>query len=648
MNKIVPGVQTFAVPLDKLDLSDTNVRRTHPDAEIEALAASIEAMGLLQNLGVMPALDAGGEPNGRYEVIAGGRRLRALRLLAKRKKLAKAAPIDCKLVPRESGAEASLAENCQQVTMHPADAFEAFSGLHAEGKGQSVERIAARFGVSAHTVKQRLRLAAVSPRLLAEFRAGRLTLEQVMAYTVSDDHAAQERVYDTLPSWANQPHAIRAKLTEGDVPAHDRRAVFVGAEDYEAAGGTVRRDLFSTAADGGWFTDAALLDKLVVERLDREAETVRAEGWGWVQVAPCLPPDFWSHRRIAPKHAPLTEEQEERLSELGRRYDALAEEAGGDPTEGQEAELDAIQEEIDAIEAQERRYDPDEVARSGAWIVLGHEGVRIERGVMRPGEDLPGRPGATIQVPGNEAGQDADPDAVDAPNGKPAVLSAALRSELLAHRTAALQAEVAARPDLAVRVLLHSLLLERVSGPWGSVAKLSLHGPALNAACPGIGETPARKRLAELTAVEVTNPLRLPERDGLLAWVLAMDTPEVLKLLAVLVAHGIDAGDDDWTTPKGAASNAARVARAAGLDMARWWTPTPDTYLARVPKGLILAAVREGADAAAAAGIEGMKKRPMAEAAGRALDGKGWVPTLLRVPGTARDTGAEAAPEAQG
>ena len=68
------------IPLDKLVLSSTNVRKTPPSAAEEAeLKASIRARGLKQNLVVHPAsLD----PTDVHAVTAGGRRLKALQELA--------------------------------------------------------------------------------------------------------------------------------------------------------------------------------------------------------------------------------------------------------------------------------------------------------------------------------------------------------------------------------------------------------------------------------------------------------------------------------------------------------------------------------------------------------------------------------------
>jgi len=230
------------IPLSKLVPSLANVRKTGRDVGIEELAASIVAHGLLQNVAVRPVLDGEGKETGKFEVVAGGRRLAALKLLAKRKAILKNYPVPCALVTVFSGEEVSLAENIFQAPMHPADQYEAFARLHVE-QGQSAEDIAARFGVTPAVVKQRLRLGAVSPVLMNIYREGEMSLEQLMAFTITDDHALQERVWREL-TWNKSKEMIRRLLTEGHVDCTDRRVRFVGIEDYEAAGGHVVRDLF--------------------------------------------------------------------------------------------------------------------------------------------------------------------------------------------------------------------------------------------------------------------------------------------------------------------------------------------------------------------------------------------------------------------
>lgn len=231
------------IPLSKLSLSQSNVRRIKAGVSIEDLAEDIARRGLLQGLSVRPIRGEDGAETGRYEIPAGGRRFRALELLVKQKRLAKDAPVPC--IVREDGIaeEDSLAENVQRAPLHPLDQFRAFQALR--DKGQSEEEIAAVFFVSVSIVKQRLKLAAVSPRLLDIYAEDGLTLDQLMAFTVSDNHERQEQVFDSLThSYDKQPHAIRRMLTEHTVRASDKRVRFVGLDAYIEAGGTIMRDLF--------------------------------------------------------------------------------------------------------------------------------------------------------------------------------------------------------------------------------------------------------------------------------------------------------------------------------------------------------------------------------------------------------------------
>src|SRR6202040_1594428 len=106
--------------------------------------------------------------------------------------------------------------------------------------------------VSPAIVKQRLRLASVSPKLHEVYAEDGMTLEQLMAFTVTSDHTRQEQVWEALSRSHNrEAYFIRRQLTEGAVRAADRRAQFVGTDTYEAAGGVVMRDLFEHD-DGGW------------------------------------------------------------------------------------------------------------------------------------------------------------------------------------------------------------------------------------------------------------------------------------------------------------------------------------------------------------------------------------------------------------
>ena len=277
---------TRDVPFNKLVLSQSNVRRTKAGISIEDLAEDIARRGLLQSLNVRPVLDAAGAETGVFEIPAGGRRYRALEQLVKQKRLSKTAPVPC--IVRDptvevSAEEDSLAENVQRVALHPLDQFRAFKALCDQGAGE--EEIAARFFVPPAVVKQRLRLASVSEKLLGIYAKDGMTLEQLMAFTVTTDHARQEQVWEALQqSYNKEAYLIRRQLTESAVSASDRRARFVSVKEYEAAGGVVLRDLFEDDG-GGWLQDVALLDRLATEKLAVEAENIATEGWKWIEVA---------------------------------------------------------------------------------------------------------------------------------------------------------------------------------------------------------------------------------------------------------------------------------------------------------------------------------------------------------------------------
>lgn len=304
LSESATGTEIF-IPLNRLKKSPRNARKTpHSADHIEALAASIAAKGLFQNLVVEPEANEAGEATGFYFVTIGeGRRLAQL-LRAKRKEIKKTETIRCILDTANDRQEISLDENVTRANMHPADEFEAFREL-ADNRVWGAEEIAARFGVSAHVVKQWLRLGAVSPKLMQVYRDGDLNLDQLMAFTVTEDHARQEQVHASL-GYNREPWIIRRDLTRTHVKANDRRAVFVGPEAYTEAGGTIARDLF-TEDRGGYYDDSALLDRLVLEKLEGIATGLKAEGWKWTEAFIDFP-HAHGFRRVYPRPVELCEE----------------------------------------------------------------------------------------------------------------------------------------------------------------------------------------------------------------------------------------------------------------------------------------------------------------------------------------------------
>jgi ParB family chromosome partitioning protein len=626
------------VPLNKLKKSPRNARRTpHAEADIETLAASIAAKGVLQAPVVEPETDEAGAATGCYLVTIGeGRRL-ALALLAKRKAIKKTEPVRCVVDLAHDPHEISLDENVTRFRMHPADEFEAFQRL-GEERGLGAEEIGARFGVSAQVVRQRLRLGAVSPVLMARYRAGDLTLDQMMAYAVSEDHARQEQVFDQLGP-DRPPYLIRRTMTEAKVMASDRRAAFVGAEAYGEAGGAILRDLF-TEDGGGWFEDPALLDRLVAEKLAGIAQQVRdGEGWKWAEAHIDFPRAL-GLARVYPHPVERPEEERARMAALSEEYDALVSE--WDAVEELPPEVEARFAEIDAaLDAfgDGTAFAPDEIARGGVFVILGQDGVaRVERGLIRP-EDVPApEPEPEAEAEGGETGgtesgeEGASAAAEEADEDAGAPLSERLVLDLTAHRTLALRDALGASPTVALSAVVHSLALFAFYPPYDRASCLEIKGVStyFDGHAPGIDESRAGRSIAER---HERWAVRLPkDAADLWAFVQGVSATDLLDLLAHCASLTVNAVRTPFDRKPGAWAHADRLAQAVDLDMAGYWSATVASYLGRVTKARIGEAVREAVSEEAAERIGGMKKPDMASEAEALLAGKGWLPNLLRAP----------------
>ena len=633
------------IPLNKLKKSPRNARKTpHSEAIIEALAASIAVKGMLQNLVVEPELDASGEPTGSYFVTVGeGRRLAQL-LRVKRKEIRKTEPVLCVIDTANDPHEISLDENVTREAMHPADQFEAFREL-AENRGWGAEEIAARFGVTAHVVRQRqrLRLGAVSPKLMQVYRDGGLSLDQLMAFAITDDHARQEEVFANL-SYNREPWIIRRDLTKAHIPATDRRAIFVGPEEYTEAGGTILRDLF-TEDRGGFYGDAALLDRLVTGKLERIGAEVQAEGWKWVSVHIDYP-HAHGQRRAYPQPVGLSEEDAAAYAAAQEEYNRLSEEWDGAeelPPEADER-FGVLEADMERIDALRHIYDPDDIARGGVLVVLSHDGTaRIERGFIRVGDEKPEPEEAAENMRVTEDGEiiedgtddkDGNPvSALDAEDedtgdaGKP--LSDLLVRDLTAHRTLGLRLVLGEQPDMALVVVTHALAVQTFyRGAEATCLEIRSTSSTLTGHADGIDDTAPAKALADRNAGWASDMPR--DVADLWGFIAALDQASVLALFAHCASLTVNAVRLPWDRKPRVHETADRLATALALDMTAHWTPTARTYLSRVTKAHIAAAVREAVSDEAADRIAGMKKQLMAEAAEQLVAATGWLPALLR------------------
>ncbi len=635
------------IPFNKLVLSQSNVRRLKAGVSIEDLAEDIARRTLLQSLNVRPILDADGAETGMYEVPAGGRRYRALERLIKQKRLAKTALVPCVVRDPHAGVSAeedSLAENFHRAELHPLDQFDAFVALKREGQGE--EEIAARFFVTPAIVRQRLKLASVSPKLRQAYADEAMTLEQLMAFTVTDDHKRQERAWKSLEhSWNKEPHTIRRLLTEGAVSASDKRAQFVGLEAYEAAGGLITRDLFEDD-NGGWLQDVALLEGLAAEKLEREARAIAAEGWKWVEAQISFP---FGHttglRALCGEALLLSEEEESAKAALEAEYDKLEAEYAGveDLPEDVDRRLGEIETSLEAFENRPLLFDAADVARAGAFVSIDRNGALVaERGFVRPEDEAAGDPSGEDDDAGpargrvivNGASAAEDEEETESPLPERLVL------ELTAHRTLALRNAIAGNPRVALTALLHQLVRETFAfGARGGCIEISARAPAFQAQAPDLERSAAAE--AASRRHERWRAAAPQDEDALWSWLDGLNDKERLELLAHCIAQSVNALTEraslygGTTTADGVRrrlGEADRISHAVKLDMAAaGWRPTVENYLGRVTKSRILAAVREAKGEAAVQLIDHLKKADMAREAERLLDGTGWLPEPLRL-----------------
>lgn len=659
-NQKISLATTRDIPFNRLVLSQANVRTIKTGVSIEALSEDIAHRGLLQSLSVRPVIGADGKETGMYEVPAGGRRYRALELLVKAKRLGKTAPVPC--IVKEDGIaeEDSLAENTQREALHPVDQFRAFKTLI--DKGLSEEEIAARFFVPPAVVKQRLRLTTVSEKLIEAYIAEEMTLEQLMAFTVTDDHARQEQAWESIQQgWNKDAWYIRRMLTEGAVSASDRRARFVGIDAYTEAGGEITRDLFEDD-EGGWLQDPALLDRLAEAKLKAEAGKLSEGGWKWISVAIDFP---YGHtqglRRIPGETVAMTEEEAATRAALAEEYDRLeAEHEDADELPDEvDQRLGELEEMIEGIDDRPARYDPADIARAGLFVSLDRAGdLYVERGYVRPedeaatdadGEAEGGH--STGGVPEDDhlsthvtvitVGGDAEAGDDDPEDGGIRPLSDRLVAELTAHRTLALRDAVAKAPEAAFQSVLHALCLAafyRFSSD-ACCMEISTRNGGFTAQAPSLKDSPSAQ------AIEARHEAwqsRLPEEpDALWDVLTSFDGDDQAALFAHSASLTVNVVQEPLNRRSDALVHGNQLAGAVGLDMvAAGWKPTVDTYFSRVPKTRILEAVREGKGEQSAQLIDHLKKGDMAKEAERLLDGTSWLPEPLRPPEDRTD-GAE-------
>ncbi len=543
-----PDGTVRAIPLDRLELSPANVRKT--DAGLQAFAelkANIAALGILSNLVVRPA----GNDAGRFAVVAGGRRYAALVDLASEGQVAPDMPVPCRAVPADaSQTEISLAENAVRAAMHPADQVEAFALLASDGA--TVSDIAARFGVAERTVEQRLRLGDAAPELIEAYRAGEIDLETLKAFTVTVDPARQLAAWEQVSQQGYRPTAwqIRRMLTEDRVPAATAIARFVGVEVYEAAGGQVDRDLFADEHDNGiFFADPALLEKLAADKLD-EAAAAAAADWKWAEGRVEMPwNEFARFGRVHPVPSQPTDREKAEIERLRTRHDELVAMDEDEWTGELEEEAEEIENRLAEIEAAidaRAVFAPEDKAIAGCILTFDRPGARqTVHGLVRPDEIPSGDAGDGAPPTGGDASPGAGEHATAGRLDPPAASVPAARPDPDAEARKRAGVGIGLADDM--RAIRNALVKAHLAGDFEAAFDLAVFQLCRAVFTPGyvdhaldiaIRETPDRPNLRmndDDFAAESPGEAMLADRSQLpLDWLTAEDAGESFALMRAL------------------------------------------------------------------------------------------------------------------
>lgn len=568
------------VKLSQLRLSPLNVRKVEPTA-IEAMAADIAAHGIIQNLSVY-------EENGKYWVFIGGRRLRGMNLLKKRKMLSASFLVPVAIRSKAEAIELSVAENEQRENMHPADTARGYLLMRDEC-GLGAEDIAARMGHSVAHVDKLLRLGSLAPELLDAFGAGKMGMAAAQALTIADDHAAQVAAFGR---WGNSAHSIRRALTVEKVDTSSGAFLFVGMEAYEAAGGTITTDLFEQQ---NYADHPNILDELIWAKLDAIRERFEAEGWHTVEVVEDQPHNIYSRPYIHPVRREPTDEEAATLAALDEQIAAL--EDDGDSPELAEL-MDRRGEVADSLAS----FTDEQKAIGGVCAYIGYDGelqVRYWRAKIEKQEKA---------------------DKVDT-----GPYSAAMVERLTGIRTLALQQAVAAQPDLALDILIDTLAARLVHNEmsYENTADISPTAARINVEDELFsGSGIARE---ELRLVEQFGDIPAESRFTAIR---AMEQGDKMRLLASMVAVTLN-GTTFSQCGIGKRQQMADVyAEAAGLDLRAVWTPS-QPFFDMLRKASLLTILADECGTAAAENCAKMKKDKLAVEVNERLPA-GWLPEPAR------------------
>lgn len=316
---------------------------------------------------------------------------------------------------------------------------------------------------------------------------------------------------------------------------------------------------------------------------------------------------------------------EERMLEVGEALEAALDAEDEEKAEALDDEGRSMGEQLEALEAELLAYGPTVRAAAGVVVTLDRQGEPvIHRGLLRDAEAKALRTLARVQ-----SGIDPeDTEDEDSPEPKKTGISEKLARRMSAHRTAALQIELARSPQVSLAALVHGMVQRVLQEGYAIELPIGISvrpQDRLEGYAPDWPQSPAA---VALRALQQAWGEKLPEDDAeLFAVLLAMSQDELVQLLAVCVASTVDVVSSREHDAPGVA-----LAQTVGLDMAAWWKPTAEGYFCHVSKAVILEAVQQFAPEQVGR-LAKLKKADIASEAERLAVGTGWMPAMFKSEG---------------
>lgn len=258
------------IPLCELSIAKTNVRYGVKKADLNDIIPSIRKRGILQPL-LVRKNDKG------HEVVAGKRRYLALNFLEQEGVEIEAVP--CAVMAKDDDAaaiEASLIENVARLPMDDMDQFEAFQRLLKEGR--TIGEIADTFGVTEITVKRRLAIANLSPKIRQAYRADEFDGETLRALTLASKQQQKDwlALFEDSEQGAPRGSNLKRWLLGGS-QISTKNAIF----DVTSYKGEIVSDLFG---EESYFANPGTFWTLQNEAIAKLKASFEASGWTRVEI----------------------------------------------------------------------------------------------------------------------------------------------------------------------------------------------------------------------------------------------------------------------------------------------------------------------------------------------------------------------------